>query len=113
MSVFTSFRFCRETFKFRPSHSRSLFSLLQDGDSFEEAPRTWRPHYELSAEQRRLLAQVKLPYDGSNATTVMNCTEPGVSCVLLQCPTVAFPRQQTSMIVTLSMRVKLHDLGEN
>ncbi|XP_037083703.1 integrin alpha-PS3-like [Pollicipes pollicipes] len=86
------------------------YYLASDGDSYVEAPRTWRRRYELSPEQRRQLAAVERPASSENATTVLNCTQTAVACVLLQCPTVAFPRRESSLVVTLSMRVKLHEL---
>ncbi|XP_037082382.1 integrin alpha-PS3-like [Pollicipes pollicipes] len=85
------------------------YYLASDGSSYVEAPRTWRRRYQLTDEQRHLLADTEYHYEG-NVTTVLNCTQPFVSCVRLECPTVAFPRRQTSLVVTLSMRVKIHEL---
>ena len=87
------------------------FMCRQDGNSYTEASRTWRRRYQLTDEQRRLLAPTEYRSDG-NLTTVLNCTQPFVSCAWLECGTVAFPRPETSVVVTLSMRVKIHELGE-
>ena len=85
--------------------------LPQDGNSYMEAPRTWRRNYQLTDQQRRLLAPTEYKYEG-NSTTVLNCTQPFVACVRLECGSVDYPSPETNTIVTLSMRVKIHELGE-